>query len=98
MNTQITTQLFTTPEAAKLLGVRPCHLTSWRRNEIFQESTHYIKSSWNDKPSYLWNVKAASKRLSIANESGYLPGTKEFWLKLRYGKDCEQYFDDCYFD
>ena len=91
MNTQITTQLFTTVEAAKLLNVRPRHLTSWRHNGIFEESTHYIKSSWDDKPSYLWNVKAASKRMSIANNSGYLAGTKEFYLMLKHGKDCYLY-------
>jgi hypothetical protein len=58
MNTQITTELFhsypfTTAEAAKLLGVRPQHLASWR----------------------------------AANNSGFLPGTKEYFLILKYGED-----------
>mgnify|MGYP003140542626 CR=1 FL=1 len=91
MNTQITTQLFTTVEAAKLLEVNPRSLYTWRKGGIFEESTHYIKSSWDDKPSYLWNVKAVSERMSIANNSGYLAGTKEFFLVLKHGKDCYLY-------
>ena len=92
MNTQITTELFylypfTTAEAAKLLGVRPRHLTSWRHTGFFEESTHYIKSSWNNRPFYWWNVKATSERLSAANNSGFSPGTKEYFLMLKYGED-----------
>ena len=55
MNTQITTELFhfypfTTAEAAKLLDVRPRHLISWRHAGFFEELTHYIKSSWDNRP------------------------------------------------
>ena len=92
MNTQITTELFhsypfTTAEAAKLLGVRPQHLASWRHTGFFEEVTHYIRSSWDNTFFYWWNVKATSERLSAANNSGFLPGTKEYFLILKYGED-----------